>query len=309
MPTRSLVTALAIPLAAWVAIAAGLAGCSATASGDDGTGTGTVSVVASTNVYGDIAKSIAGDAVKVTSIMNDPAQDPHSFEVSAQNQLAVSKADVVIENGGGYDDLMDSMLRSTKNTRAQVLNVVQFSGRKAPKGGDLNEHVWYDFPTIARFTDRLVTALKKADPSAAAAFTRNGDAFLAQVTTLQDREAQLAATYSGRGVLVTEPVPLYLLEAIGLQNRTPRAFSTAIENGTDVSPVVLQQVLDLARSGRLALLGYNEQTTGPQTERVLAAARSGGLPVVPFTETLPAGLHYLGWMRSNLDAVAKALAA
>ena len=151
MPTRSLVTVLAIPLAAAVAIAAGLTGCSATASGGDGTGT--VSVVASTNVYGDIAKTIAGDAVKVTSIMNDPAQDPHSFEVSAQNQLAVSKADVVIENGGGYDDFMDSMLRSTKNTRAQVLNVVQLSGTKAPKGGDLNEHVWYDFPTIARFTD------------------------------------------------------------------------------------------------------------------------------------------------------------
>lgn len=292
-------------LALAAATVAALTGCSAGSAADDGK----VRVVSSTNVYGDIASTIAGNAVEVTALMSDPAQDPHSFEASAQSQLAVSKADILIENGGGYDDFMDSMLRSTKNTGAQVLNVVQLSGRKAPKGGDLNEHVWYDFPTIVRFTEHLVTALKKADPSAAAAFARNGDAFLAQLTTLQDREAQLAATYSGRGVLVTEPVPLYLLEAIGLQNRTPRAFSTAIENGTDVSPVVLQQVLDLARSGRLALLGYNEQTTGPQTERVLAAAKSAGLPVVPFTETLPAGLHYLGWMRSNLDAVAKALAA
>jgi zinc/manganese transport system substrate-binding protein len=301
MKSRSIAALVALAV---VAVPA-LSGCSATASGH---ATAQVSVVASTNVYGDIARTVAGGAVKITSIMNDPAQDPHSFEASAQNQLAVSKADIVIENGGGYDDFMDSMLRSTKNTRAQVLNVVNISGKKPAKAGGLNEHVWYDFSTIASFTDRLVAALKTADPSRATTFTHNADAFRAQLATLQTREAQLKASYAGRGILVTEPVPLYLLEAIGLQNRTPQAFSSAIENGTDVSPAVLQQVLDLAHSGRVALLGYNEQTTGPQTVRVLAAAKSGGLPVVPFTETLPAGTHYIAWMRSNLDAVAKALA-
>ena len=284
-----------------------LAACSATASGTDPHGT--VSVVATTNVYGDIAKTIAGDAVKVTSIMDDPAQDPHSFEASAQDQLAISKADIVIENGGGYDDFMDSMLRSTKNKAAQVLNVVDLSGKKASAGADLNEHVWYDFPTMATLTTRLVGALSKADPSAAATFTRNGDAFRAKLTALQTREAQLKAAHAGGGVLITEPVPLYLLEAIGLKNRTPHAFSSAIENGTDVSPVILQQTMQLARSGDVKLLAYNEQTSGPQTERVLAAAKSGGLPVVPFTETLPAGKDYTGWMSSNLDAVAKALDA
>lgn len=284
-----------------------LAGCSASASGKNEDGR--LSVVASTNVYGDIASTIAGDAADVTAIMHDPAQDPHSFEVSAQNQLAVSKADIVIENGGGYDDFMDSMLRSTKNRAATVLNVVDISGKKAPTGGDLNEHVWYDLPTVGAFTDRLVHALAKADPAGASTFNRNADVFRQKLAGLERREAELKATYAGRGVLVTEPVPLYLLEAIGLENRTPQAFSTAVENGTDVSPAVLQQVLGLARGGKLALLGYNEQTTGPQTERVLAAAKSGGLPVVPFTETLPAGTHYIPWMESNIDAVARALAA
>ena len=35
-----------------------------------------------------------------TSIVSDPSQDPHSFEGNVQVQLALSKADVVIENGG-----------------------------------------------------------------------------------------------------------------------------------------------------------------------------------------------------------------
>ena len=105
MKSRTIATLLTIPLVTALA----LTGCSAGASGDTAGSTGTVSVVASTNVYGDIAKTIAGDAVDVTSLMDNPAQDPHSFEASAQNQLAVSKADIIIEYGGGYVDFMDTL--------------------------------------------------------------------------------------------------------------------------------------------------------------------------------------------------------
>jgi zinc/manganese transport system substrate-binding protein len=56
-------------------------------------------------------------------------------------------------------------------------------------------------------------------------------------------------------------------------------------------------------------LVYNEQTSGPETEQVLAAAQSAGVPVVPVTETLPEGEDYLGWMGANLDAVVAALTA
>ncbi|MFF1876492.1 metal ABC transporter solute-binding protein, Zn/Mn family [Leifsonia sp. NPDC058230] len=304
MKTRSLVSLLAVPAAAAVAALA-LTGCSAGASG--ATSDGELSVVASTNVYGDIARTIAGDAVKVTSIMDNPSQDPHSFEASAQNQLALSKADVIIENGGGYDDFMDTMLNAGGTKKATVINVVDLSGKKAA-GGELNEHVWYDFPTVQKLTDKLVDVLSKADASQAAEFKKNGDAFTAGLTGLENREAQLKQQYAGAGVTVTEPVPLYMLDAIGLENKTPEAFSAAIEASTDVSPAVLQQTLDLFSGGSVKLLAYNEQTSGPETEKVLSAAKKAGVAIVPVTETLPSGKDYLSWMTSNLDAVAKGLA-
>src|SRR3954451_24562021 len=71
---------------------------------------GRVDVVASINVWGDVAATIGGDRVHVTSIVSDPAADPHSFEPTARTRLAVSRADVVIENGGGYDDFMARLL-------------------------------------------------------------------------------------------------------------------------------------------------------------------------------------------------------
>ncbi|WP_223693004.1 metal ABC transporter solute-binding protein, Zn/Mn family [Leifsonia poae] len=305
MKTRTIVSLLAMPAAAAITALA-LTGCSGTAGASDSATSGELSIVASTNVYGDIAKTIAGDAVQVTSIMSNPAQDPHSFEASAQNQLQISKANIVIENGGGYDDFMGTMLSSSGNERATVLNAVDISGKKAV-GGELNEHVWYDFPTVQKLTQKLVAALSKADASQAATFQKNGDAFVAKLTGLENREAALKLKYAGEGASITEPVPLYLLDAIGLDNKTPHPFSAAIEEGTDVSPAVLQQTLDLYSSGSVKLLAYNEQTSGPETEKVLAAAKSAGVAIVPVTETLPSGKDYLSWMTDNLNAVATAL--
>jgi zinc/manganese transport system substrate-binding protein len=105
----------------------------------------------------------------------------------------------------------------------------------------------------------------------------------------------------------TEPVPHYLLDASGLVNKTPEKFSAAIEEGTDVSPELLKQTLDLFGRHQVKLLAYNEQTSGPETEAVLAAAKSAGIPVVPVTETLPKGKDYLAWMTDNLAAVTAAL--
>lgn len=286
-----------------------LAGCGSSSDSADAKSTpARVAVVASTNVYGDIARRIGGDRVDVTSVISDPDQDPHSYEADPQNQLALSKAKVVIENGGGYDDFVDHMLKSGHNDSAQVVNAVDVSGKTAPQGGELNEHVWYDFPTVAKVADRISTALAKADPGDAAAFEKNATAFKAELAPLEAEEAQIKKAHGGDGVAITEPVPLYMIEASGLVNRTPGEFSEAIEEGDDVSPRVLQKSLALFAGKKVKALVYNEQTSGPQTEKAEAAAKAAGIPVVPVTETLPKGKDYLGWMTANLDALASALA-
>ncbi|WP_079154517.1 metal ABC transporter substrate-binding protein [Streptomyces subrutilus] len=95
----------------------------------------TIPVVASTNVYGDIVERIGADRVDVVSILSDPTQDPHSYEATTRNQLELSKAKVVVENGGGYDAFIDRMLRSSGNSSADVINVVDLSARPLPQAG------------------------------------------------------------------------------------------------------------------------------------------------------------------------------
>ena len=59
---------------------------------------GVVPVVAAENFYGDIASQLGGNHVKVLSILSDPNADPHQYESSVQDAVAVANADIVIEN-------------------------------------------------------------------------------------------------------------------------------------------------------------------------------------------------------------------
>lgn len=286
----------------WLILTATLAsGCGSRSETDH-----RIAVVASTDVYGDIAEQIGGPDVRVSSLIDSPNQDPHAFQADAHDALAVSKADVLIQNGGGYDDFVGTLRDSAGRAATQVIDVVRLSGH-ITVDGRLNEHVWYDLGTVRRFVTRVVQKLTSADPSHRASFRRNATVFTGRLAALQRTEAHLAAHYTGTGVAVTEPVPLYLLEACGLANRTPTGFTDAVEEDTDVPASVLHRTLGLFSAHSVHLLVYNEQSGGPQTDEVIAGAKQAGVPVVGVTETLPPGTTYLNWMATNLAAVSSAL--
>ena len=295
-------TAAAAVLA--LALAGSMTACGG--SSDAGASDGRIAVVASTNVWGDIAEQVGGDAVDVTSIISDPAQDPHSYEADAKTALAISRASIVIENGGGYDDFVERLL-DAGDADPTVLDAVDISGKEAAAGDALNEHVWYDLPTVIKVADAIAAELGKVDPEQADTFTANAAAFTKQVDALESEVAKLRTTVKGEGIGITEPVPLYLTDALGLRNLTPPAFSEAVEEGDDVSPSVLEQTLDLYSSGEVRALVYNAQTSGPITQEVQDAAEKDGVAVVPVTETLPADTGYLAWMKDTIERLAKAL--
>jgi zinc/manganese transport system substrate-binding protein len=296
-PTLSLIAGLAASTLAFTGCAAST---SAPAEGDG------VSVVASTDVYGSIAEAIGGELVTVTSLITGAAQDPHSFEASARDQLTVSRADLVIENGGGYDPFIDTLLAASPSDAA-VLDASETSGLVEVAGEHFNEHVWYSLGGVKRVAEAIARELSTVDPDNSAAYETNLAAFAAEMAQLEAFAEGMRAGTRGLGVAVTEPVPLYLLEAAGFTNRTPADFSEAIEEGADVSPAALADTLDLFPDGAVSLLAYNGQTASSETERVRTAADEAGVPVVEFTETLPEGTDYVAWMTDNLYAISAAL--
>src|SRR5690349_17989868 len=106
--------------AASVGLLVSLTACGSAAGSTD---PGTLRIVASTDVWGDVAAAVAGPHARVTSIITDPSADPHEYEASARTRLEVSRADVVVENGGGYDDFMHRLVSGTKATVVDAVDV------------------------------------------------------------------------------------------------------------------------------------------------------------------------------------------
>ncbi|MBW4041253.1 MAG: zinc ABC transporter solute-binding protein [Acidobacteria bacterium] len=281
-----------------------LAGCSAGPSSTDG---GRIRVVASTDVWGDVVAQIGGSAVQVDPLIHDPNRDPHEYQAGPRDQLAVSRAQLVVVNGGGYDDFLSQLL-STAPTSTRVIDAARSSGLDvAAASGGFNEHLWYDLPVVAKVAGVVADELTAERPAEAAMFRSRLGAFTARIRALEATEASIEATAAGKGVAITEPVPLYMTAALGLVDRTPPAFSAAVESGGDVAPAVLQEQLALLHEHRVAVLAYNEQTISATTAQVLAAAKAAGVPAVGVRETLPDGQDYLQWMRHDLEAFRSAL--
>ena len=239
--------------------------------------------------------------------MDDPKADPHEYEATPRDQLAVSRAKLGVVNGGGYDDFFERLL-STVPDRTAVLDATKESGLDTePAEGEFNEHLWYDLDVMAKVSSAIADRLGTIEPSKRADFRSGLTAFQGKLEQLKDQEARIRPIARGKGVAITEPVPLYLTGAIGMVNRTPGEFSEAVEEGDDVAPAVLQQQLDLFRDRQVALLAYNEQTADATTEQVLKASKDAAIPVVGVRETLPEGQGYLQWIGADLDAISAAL--
>ena len=184
------------------------------------------SVVASTDVYGAVASAVGGDTAAVTSLIRSADADPHEYEPTPADTLAVSRATVFVANGGGYDDFATKLYDAASNKPVSVV-VTALSGFETD-APDFNEHVWYDLPTVKKLADYLATSLGAADQPNANRYRDNAKKFDAQVDGLMTKVAAIKAKHAGVKVAITEPVPGYLLDAAGLVVVTPPEFSEAV---------------------------------------------------------------------------------
>jgi zinc/manganese transport system substrate-binding protein len=277
-----------------------------------------ITIVASTNVWGDVAKSIGGDRVQVVSIIENFAQDPHSYEASARDQLAVNDADVIVANGGGYDPFMDALAKSAGNEEivyAYVSEDLEAEDQKAKDDGhghnhdhsDGNEHVWYDFHVVEDFASRLAGKLAALDPEYSTVYSDNLVVFQSEIEILEDRLAEVSGKYSGASFVASEPVANYLLIELGLKDLTPKSFSQAIEEELDVSPKDLLEIQNLLKAKAVDVFVVNPQTGSVQIDGLVELAKQNGVAIVELSELLPEGSKYYDWMDLNIANLETAL--
>ena len=264
---------------------------------------GKIEVVAAENFYGNVAQQIGGDRVSVVSILNNPDQDPHLFEVSPAVIRQVAAAQVVLCNGAGYDPWVEQMLSAKTKPGRVAIVAADLMHRK---GGD-NPHVWYDPATMPVVARALATAFGAADPAHKDDYAGRLATFLASLGPLNAKIAAIRDKYAGTTVTATEPVFGYMAEALKLTMVNER-FQLAVMNDTEPSARDVAAFERALKDRKVRVLFYNKQAPTQLVRHLIELARASKIPVVGITETAPAGSSYQDWMLMQLDETQRALA-
>jgi zinc/manganese transport system substrate-binding protein len=280
-----------------------LTGCGASLS-RLGIGSGKILAVGAESQYANVIAQIGGSYVHVDAVESNPNIDPHDFEASPTIAQEVATARLVVQNGLGYDSYMEKIEAASPSSSRKVIDVQRLLHLP---GSTRNPHLWYKPQTMPALGRRLVVELSAIQPSHAAYFQANDQRFERSLQPWLAGLRQFRGAHPHVPVATTEPVADYMLEAAGVDNRTPFSLQAAIMNGTDPSPqsVTIQRRL-LSRDEVDAFV-YNQQVTDPLTESFIKLAERSGVPVVGVYETMPRGYDYQSWMLAELEALQRAV--
>ena len=268
-------------------------------------GTSTVAVVAGENQYGNVASQVGGKYVRVYSVDSNPNVDPHTYEATPSVGQKIAQANLLIENGVGYDTFMGTLASASPNSARKVINVQHLLGLP---GSTANPHLWYDPKTMPAVAKALASDLSALDPAHASTFYANEAKFVASLQPWLNAIAAFRANDAGTTAATTEPVADYLLTAMGIKNLTPWQFQADIMNGTDPTPQDVSLEQGFFTKHQVKVFCYNEQVTDPLTDSVRQNALAARVPVVGVYETMPVpGYDYQTWMMAELNAIKKAI--
>jgi len=307
-----------------------ISGC--TSGADSGSSSGPIAVTATTNVWGSIAEFIGGDMVEVTSIIDQPNIDPHSYEPSARDLLAVEDAEMVLVNGGGYDSFMESLIDQSEGSRLILRAVAgenshdhdhddgeehaheededhaheedehKDDGHDHGSHAEGNEHVWYDFEVVEEVADQLLASLTQLRPESAGDFQANHQVFVDELEVQELRLEALRERALGFGVFSLTPLASIMIEDAGFDEYAPTDLLSAVEEERDIPPAAIAEAEEIFANPDLLMVITNDQVTDTQMQNMEALAESQGLPVIGLSELIPnEDWDYLDWMANNLD--------
>ncbi len=295
-------------------------------------------VVVSVDQWGGIVSDLGGVCANVTTVLASSSVDPHDYEPAPSDAALFDGAQLVVINGGHYDEWA-AKLAASSAPDAPVINAVELSDEHAgdagddheghghegdagddheghghegegghDHGGEGNEHVWYNPWAVTSVAEAVTAQLGTLAPEAVGYFDERESAFDTAMEPYYDTIYAIQAGAAGKSFAATESVFDDMAAALGLENRTPEGYQAASANEAEPGPADFDAFLRLLGGRAVDVLIYNTQTAGSVPERIRAAAQESGVPVVEVTETVPTGTKsFEAWQVAQLAALAEAL--
>ncbi|MGH2973177.1 MAG: metal ABC transporter solute-binding protein, Zn/Mn family [Gaiellaceae bacterium] len=264
-----------------------------------------IHVVAAENFWGSIATQLGGNRVQVTSVISNPATDPHDYEPSSVDARTIAGAQMVIVNEIGYDPWAPKLIAANPVSGRVVLTVGDLVGVKT--GG--NPHRWYSPANVRQVVAAITADYTKLDPKDAAYFRAQKTHFLkTSLAEYNNLIATIKRRFGGTRVGASESIFAPLAQALGLKLITPYSFLKAISEGTEPTAADVTTIDRQIAKREIKVWVFNSQNSTPDVARLTSAARKQQIPITTITETLsPASATFEQWQVRQLKALLLAL--
>jgi len=290
-------TALAATLA--------LAGCaSAGSGGSTAQAPERVSVACTISTLCSLVAGVGGADVSIIDIV-PVGVSPETYEPTPSDVVAISKAEVLVENGSGLELWMQKLLADADDKG--LVTVVLSDGIPASDRATGNPHLWLDPAYASIYVDEIDAALSHADPPHAASYRSRAAAEKLKIVALDRWIRNEIATIprERRAMICFHDAWYYFDRRYGIRD------VGAIEQspGQEPSPGYFARLSSQARLYHVNAV-FGEPQFSPKLADALAS--NAGLAIVSqlYDDTLgstPALSTYDGMMRYDVRTIAEAL--
>ncbi len=182
-------------VAACLFVATVMTGCGASAVKPTKDAKGRVPVVATNSILSDWVKQVGGDQVVVTTLV--PADgDPHTFEPTPRDGLALTKAMLVFENGLHFESWLDELFTASGSLASRVTVSRNITPRKAfcsCHGTSEDPHVFQSVKHAISMVQVIADELGKVDPENAETYNARSKAYIQELEILDSEIRSLVA--------------------------------------------------------------------------------------------------------------------
>jgi len=276
-------------------------------------------IVCTTTIVGDVVSQVAGETHELIVLLSSDA-DPHAFEPTAADLVAIARADVVFLNGATLEAELDSILENASGDVVSLsdelalrhIDPSEHGRSESPQHShdeSIDPHVWFDPTYVSVWVDRIASVLAAQDPLHEAAYRTRADNYQSSLTELDTWiRSQVADLPPEHRTLVTDHAMFgYFASRYGFDQ-----VGTVFPGLSSLSEPSARELATLEQT--ILALDVPALFVGTTVNRVLAeqvATDTGTRIVTLYTGALssqdgPAG-SYLDLMRYNVIAIVEAL--
>ncbi|HUN24168.1 MAG TPA: zinc ABC transporter substrate-binding protein [Anaerolineales bacterium] len=275
---------------------------------------GNLQVVATYSILGDWVQAVGGSAIDL-QVMVGADSDAHTFEPTPADGVRLARADVIFENGIGFETWLDDLYTASQSSAERVVVSQELEILPVVEGGhdhsENDPHVWHSVPNAMVMVRQIQVTLERLDPANASTYAQNAETYLAELTKLdQWILAQVAEIPEAhRKLLTSHDTFSYFAYTYGFEILGSALGSVSTESGDASAAHIAQIAEEIRQSGVPAI--FAENVHNPKL--IEQIAQTAGVQLAPtlYTDALgapgSAGETYLKFMQYNIETIRTAL--